>query len=144
VYARVCIRALSLAAVVAGCLGANSAAALADVPISGTNCDLIPGAPTRYTQVDPPGWHGFGAVSCKSGWDDLEVKACMQQLLTGGWQTMQWTCETGKDKNSDVVSTYTAKVPYLTKGREYRTWVWGDINGHTNTTESPGVRGNGT
>ena len=55
-----------------------------------------------------------------------------------------WTCETGKDKNSDVVSTYTAKVPYLTKGREYRTWVWGDINGHTNTTESPGVKGNGT
>lgn len=141
---RLCIGAMSVAAVMAAFLVANCATALGDVPISGTTCDVIPGAPEYITQTNPPGWFGFGAVSCKSGYDELEVQVCMQQLLSSGWETMQWSCGTGKDKNSDVVSAYTNRVSYLTKGREYRTWVWGYVNGKTNTTESPGVKGEGT
>ena len=116
----------------------------ADASIPGTNCTLTAGDPLYYTDLGtPPGnqWIGFSYVLCQSGYDNLEIQTCLQQLVTGGWKTISSTCETGRNNNDDNVSSYTGGLSSLVKGRYYRTWAWGYVNGKTSTTESSGVKG---
>jgi hypothetical protein len=80
--------------------------------------------------------------------DLFQTKVCMQQLVSGGWQTMDFTCVTGYvDIYGDHINTN--PISYYTNGRWYRTWAWGYNHNpytnqtYTNTCVTNGCQGNG-
>jgi hypothetical protein len=82
--------------------------------------------------------HGFGGAN-----GGVQGKVCMDQLVTGGWRTIDWTCSyydatSLKDTGG---SMWSLKVPYYTSGRWYRTWAWIDANGVQQTTTGPTCKG---
>jgi hypothetical protein len=85
---------------------------------------------------------GCAEIDCNHS-ASVEVQACMQQLVTGGWQTMNWTCRTFGPRDQPIIFVATAGVSYYTANRYYRTWAWGSVNGATGTTLSSSCKGNG-
>lgn len=86
----------------------------------------------------------WGEIDCPRN-ESVEVQVCMQQLITGGWQTMEWSCVTHSPPGGvgDLTGVASQPVPYYTNGRWYRTWAWGYASGATNTTLSNTCKGNG-
>jgi hypothetical protein len=62
-----------------------------------------------------------------------QLKVCLQQHI-GYWQTMEWTCRTGSSSKGYAFDVDSAEVPYYTRGRWYRSWVWGYEAGVGSTT----------
>jgi hypothetical protein len=85
------------------------------------------------------GRDGFAQLGCPNN-EDLQLEVCLQQLVTGGWQTINWTCATTHSL-SYYVDEYSGKVPYYTSGRWYRTWAWGYANGASRAIVSGGFQG---
>jgi hypothetical protein len=96
------------------------------------NCQLHAYAPnsSRFSS---------GKITCPNK-ESLKIQVCMQQLISGGWSTMQWTCVQASDYGT-LVFANTPQIPYYTKGRWYRTWTWGSANGHPATYVSSGIQG---
>lgn len=83
-----------------------------------------------YASITYADRNGFGEVACPYYADTLEVEACLEQLVTGGWETIDWTCaDFSSDTDHHFVWTTTYQVPYWTNGRWYRTQVWARVNG---------------
>jgi hypothetical protein len=84
-----------------------------------------------------------GVVSCPSWRSSRQLQVCMQQLVTGGWQTLQWTCSYTNSNQGFADTEISASVPYYTAGRWYRSWAWGDVDGANTAVVSAGCQGNG-
>jgi hypothetical protein len=69
------------------------------------------------------------------------LQVCMQQLVAGGWQTMDWTCRTKSSSHEQTLAT--GAVAYYTAGRWYRTWSWGYAMGRGVSVFGPGCKGDG-
>jgi hypothetical protein len=87
----------------------------------------------------PSGRNGFAQLGCAYN-ENLELEVCLQQLVTGGWQTINWTCATTHSL-SYYVDEHSGQVPYYTSGRWYRTWAWAYANGATRAVVSGGFQG---
>jgi hypothetical protein len=101
--------------------------------------DISPCTITAYYPTSGGNVRGYASLSC-SGGDDIEVEACLQQLVTGGWEDVVGGCQT----SSYVYGTYisaTGKSYYPTCGRYYRTWAWGYDDGDTGTALSDSYKG---
>jgi len=85
------------------------------------------------------GRNGFAQLGCPNN-ENLQLQVCLQQLVTGGWQTIDWTCSTTHSL-SYYVDEYSGKVPYYTNGRWYRTWAWAYANGASRAIVSGGFQG---
>lgn len=72
----------------------------------------------------------------------MNVQTCMWQLVTGGWQQMNWTCD-GPASSPQWASLLSASTPRvcLTPGRWYNEWTWGYVNGATGTYFSGSLQG---
>lgn len=74
--------------------------------------------------------NGFGEISCGGAAKaSIEVYVCLNQLVTGGWQTLNWTCSDFAENNGHYAYAWTAPVPYWTTNRWYNTQVWVRVNG---------------
>jgi hypothetical protein len=82
---------------------------------------------------------GYATMSC-SGADNIEVEACLQQLVTGGWKNVVGGCQTSQEVHGTSISA-TGKSYYPTCGRYYRTWAWGYNDGKTGTVLSGSLKG---
>jgi hypothetical protein len=91
------------------------------------------------TSPSPSGRNGFAVLGCPNN-ENLQLQVCLQQLVTGGWQTINWTCTTTHSL-SYYVDEHSGKVPYYTNGRWYRTWAWGYANGASRPIVSSGFQG---
>jgi hypothetical protein len=84
----------------------------------------------------------FGSAAFWGDGRYYTLESCLQQLVTGGWETIQWSCSSVN--TSGYAGINTGAVPYWTNGRWYRTaaWVW--INGGASGwIVSDGCQGNG-
>jgi hypothetical protein len=72
--------------------------------------------------------NGFGEISCGDTKASLEIYVCLNQLVTGGWQTLNWSCTDIHYLNAHYVYAWTAAVPYWTTNRWYNTQVWVNVN----------------
>jgi hypothetical protein len=101
-----------------------------------------------FTPGTPRSWDSpraaAGTLNCPSS-HRIQLKVCMQQLVTGGWQTLDWTCQVSAFEPSQGFSTnVTSKsVPYYTANRWYRSWAWGYADGANTAVVSAGCKGNG-
>jgi hypothetical protein len=84
-----------------------------------------------------------GTIKCPSWRNNIQLQVCMQQLVSGGWQTMHWTCTYTGTVSGLGVSAISYNVSYYTAGRWYRSWAWGDVNGANTAIVSAGCQGNG-
>nr|HEX4317795.1 hypothetical protein [Kofleriaceae bacterium] len=87
---------------------------------------------TMYASISQGTRNGFGEVSCGNYENTLEVETCVEQLVTGGWQTINWTCFDYSNANTGdhhYVWATSYAVPYWTSGRWYQTQVWARVNG---------------
>jgi hypothetical protein len=87
---------------------------------------------TVYAEISQSDRNGFGEISCGAAKNTLEVETCLEQLVTGGWQTIDFTCRDFTNAGTnDHHYLYTASgaVPYWTSGRWYQTQVWVRVNG---------------
>jgi hypothetical protein len=140
--------AMLLAVAAAGC-GISTEDPSADPPANeatGTTAQALIGLGDcklhAYEPPQPslPNTAAMGKIdACNHDIEDLRVQVCMQQYI-GGWQTMQWTCVTTRALGADVFGE-SATVRYLTRGRWYRSWVWGYANGATAVYTSSAVEG---
>ena len=129
---RWCVKILIL---VAGVTLVAPAAASADVSLLQNG---NPNSPTNYLlRIFKPyqpggqaGWISFSELEATYGapaWDEGQVQSCMEQLLTGGWQLMNWTCQETTNYGKTFNQIGSNRVPYLTNGRWYRSYGWGWI-----------------
>ena len=85
---------------------------------------------TMYASISQQSRNGFGEISCGSYENKVEVEACLEQLVTGGWQTLNWTCIYYTNPNDHHYAWATTNsVPYWTTNRWYQTQVWARVNG---------------
>lgn len=116
------------------------ATANAATPIGGSGCDLHAYLPSHQSGIQ---WYASGEISCNTS-SNLDIQVCMQQLVSGGWQTIGSSCTSGSSMGlvtKDITSeSYDVS---LTLRRWYRTWDWGSASnaeGHGNVTyQSSGV-----
>jgi hypothetical protein len=98
---------------------------------------------TIYASITKGDKNGFGEIACPYYADSLEVEACLEQLVTGGWETIDWTCAVySSSSDHTFLWTTTYAVPYWTAGRWYQTQVWARVNGGAwGYTTSTGIQG---
>jgi hypothetical protein len=87
---------------------------------------------TMYAEISQQDRNGFGEISCGNSENKLEVETCLEQLITGGWQTINWTCEDFTNAGTNdhhYLYTASGQVPYWTTNRWYQTQVWARVNG---------------
>lgn len=104
-----------------------------------TRPDISPCTLTAYYPTSNGDVRGAASLSC-SGEDTIQVQACLQQLVTGGWQNVVGGCATSPTEFTTYVSA-TGKSYPPTCGRWYRTWAWGDNDGETKTVLSDTYQG---
>jgi hypothetical protein len=86
-----------------------------------------------------------GAVECSPA-ENFTLQVCLQQLVTGGWQTVAGSCQVWTTRTVGAQKWMCGDAhgqPPPVSNRYYRTWIWGDVNGVTNTYVSSGVTGAG-
>jgi hypothetical protein len=96
-----------------------------------------------FNPETPIGWERSAAVGvgCNTN-NHVQVQVCLQQLVTGGWETIDFTCADYDWYGSAVTWAYRShQVPYWTAGRWYRSWAWIDSGGHTASGASGGFKG---
>jgi len=134
------MRKLSAAAFGAGLLAAagllvlpaTMPASAATVPATSVSHTVKPSATCTTSAYDPVSGgevRGYATLSCTSS-EDIQVQACLQQLITGGWVDVVGGCQTSQE----VYGTYTSatgKSYYPTCGRYYRTKAVATVNGST-------------
>jgi hypothetical protein len=87
----------------------------------------------------------YGTINCGNR-ENLQIEVCMWQLVTGGWEQMNWTCRTASSPSGDPwsnIGVASNAVPYFTNGRWYQTWAWGYANGSQVALWSPTCKGDG-
>jgi hypothetical protein len=121
----------------------SSSTTEADTSASVAPCTLnvwVPGP-------DVSGPQGMAVANCgwnyKGGNEQIWVRSCLQQLVTGGWETIAWTCKASWSPAYGTNFVDSGSVPYLTAGRWYRTFGTMSLNGTTVHAYSLGCQGNG-
>lgn len=103
---------------------------------SAATCTLFAGYPYSNGNVS-----GYAQISCTSA-ENIQVEACLQQLVTGGWQNVVGSCQTSQYVHGKFISA-TGRSYYPTCGRWYRSWAWSYINGVSGNTVNSGDSGQG-
>jgi hypothetical protein len=87
------------------------------------------------------GKNGQGLIDCGNNDEQIELQVCLQQNISGTWQTIGFTCHTGGPGWGRFMWVTSNSVPFYTPGRGYRTWAWGYANGHAQTVVSNAING---
>lgn len=137
------MRKLSVATFGAGLLAAagllvlpatapGASAATATSATVSTHQAVTPDATCTTSAYDPVSGgnvRAYATLSCTAA-EDIQVQACLQQLITGGWVDVVGGCQTSQEVYGTSISA-TGKSYYPTCGRYYRTKAVSTINGST-------------
>lgn len=124
--------ALLVAVLAAGDL-AFAGVASANTGIGSTGCTIGATKPA----AGAPHVVATATIRCASEHVNERLESCVQQLV-GSWQTIASTCVTSPPlpgKAAKVYVDFSARVSPV-KGRTYRSWAWGYVNGPTATAIS--------
>ena len=122
---------VGMAAALLALPAAMSAASAATAPAaSAARTSVKPAFTCTTTAYDPVSGgevRGYATLSCSSA-ENIQVQACLQQLITGGWVDVVGGCQTSQEVHGTYTSA-TGKSYYPTCGRYYRTKAVSTING---------------
>lgn len=120
-----------------GAVGRPFSFTLAGPSSAGSGNPLAPASPQNAVVCTVTAWQpdnyahlrmsGYGSIICTQNVDELQLQECMQNLVTGGWQTT--ICLPGANSHYTAYGTNYIDGETIFSGcvqnRWYRMWAWG-------------------